>query len=1094
MMLNGSKLKETQVHLLLSSRAEMQKVIETARQQTISFMNFSAQQPSVPATPSLPVAIAPQITIPGIQAQQSVLNGSNSVVGLLDQQLTTAKPQPPIITSSSLSGILAQQMLQQHQIQLIRQQQNMPVLTSTSVRHDTYKSMSNPYNAMNHPYGDNSVDANGKSIQGNDSSRQRGERSRNSRSRSRSRDRRDRKRSRSRERSRRYRDRSRSRERRRRSRRSHSSDRRSRSHGRERSSRDDARKDRSYDKDVRLSLDRNKNVDENKTNFNSSMENNFNSQPGQPKSLNYSDSAGTSINNFNNEPNDGPFNNFNNYPSKVMNEFEPTMAMVAYKESDNNFPNIGSCIRITNMNNRTHYAAIRKFFYGLQIPNDGIKLLNDEDGKRRNDVVIRFARPDIARDALALDGKILNGNLVRVTAIDDAEYENEIDSFQPPRRNTGRFGNRYDDRSYGGDHRGGSQENNSRESNYRRNNRDHHDRGYQRGRYNDDSGNQSNDSRDRNGDDDVMLITDSNDGEAVPVGLTLLIEDLPPFAKEQDIIKMFSEFTLMDIMLEKVNKVFRAYAKFHSQNDAEAALKQTHLHRIDFKSVYVSPCSEEAYEKAKQEYDGIGDTINKPEVKLSENVQVKSISNSNEISRFQFHPTDESKNSGRDDPSHNYNDSDDFRNNSSRGDNEVDQFGRSLNIRNRKFVNQQEQQPSVPDNKPQIPSLFNVTFDPPFIANQQNDSKFVPADPRLRRQFDQNNSQSPDSQLSPNQQQSKAFNPFNQQGRIDPRLQRNSALPLPNLTNSTNTKVIFIGNVEYNTSESDIVSFFADIGTTPDGVFFVKNARGQPCGDCYVKFKSADDATKALIKNRFRFRSRVIRVTLAEPDDAAKVLGFSLTDSDNETANLNDSGANESIKNDATEKSVPETNDKNDKEMDMDDGGQNADRNFDNNDEQADDDDNADDNNSGKQYQREDPRMMYNNAPYHSRGGNIGDRSSNGNMMNTSNNNFRGGRGGGSDSRGMRGNYNQNNAQRNYDGCIVSLNNVPFAATPRDIADLFSEYNLGPNDIIRRFNDDGSLTGEARVRFLTPLDASEAIERHQRERIRNRVIHLRLVT
>ncbi|KAG4065680.1 hypothetical protein HA402_012358 [Bradysia odoriphaga] len=796
----------------------------------------------------------------------------------------------------------------------------------------------------------------------------------------------------------------------------------------------------------------------------------------QHKPFNYSD-GGAPNNNFNNVLNDGsivPFNNFNtqsrnDFPTNSMNDFDPTMPLAPFS---NNSMNIGSCIRITNMNNRTHYAAIRKFFYGLQIPNDGIKLLNDENGKRTTDVVIRFARPDIARDALALDGKLLNGNTVRIISITDGEYENEVDSFQPPRKNAGRFGNRYDDRNYSGD-RGGSEENNRDGGGHRRNNRDYHDRGFQsRGsRFNDDTdsrGNQANDGRGRHGDDDdVMLISDSNDGEAMPVGLTLLIEDLPPFAKEQDIIKMFSDFTLMDIMLTKVNKAFLAYVKFHNQNDAEAALKQTHLHRIDFKTVFVSPCSDETYERAKQEYDGIGDACGKPEVNTA----------------------DEPIKSGRDDP----------RQNSPEGDNEVDQFGRS--IRNRKFVQQQQQtqqQPSASDNKSQIPSLFNLTFDPPFMANQQP----VPADPRLRRQFDPNNSQSPDSQLSPNQQP-KAFNPFNQQGRIDPRLQRNSSLPLPNLTNNTNTKVIFIGNVEYNTTEGDIVGFFADIGPPPEGVFFVKNARGQPCGDCYVKFRSADDATRALIKNRFRFRSRVIRVTLAEEAEAEKSLGFSLSDGGDEKMNMSDNANDINSKGNATDDLASETrseqNDKNDNEMDMD--GQNAERDGDN-------DQNGDDDNSGggSQFSRDDPRMMYNNAPY-ARGGNIGDRA--GNMMNMGNNNFRGGRGGGggSDSRGMRGNNynrnnnsnsnnngNSNNNQRNLEGCIVGLSNVPFAATPRDIADFFGEYNLTPNDIIRRYNDDGSLTGEARVRFLTPMDASKAIDRHQRERIGNRVIHLRLVT
>lgn len=614
-MLNGTKLKETQVHLLLSSRAEMQKVIETARQQTMSFMNFSAQQPTVTATPSLPVVIPPQMAMPAIQTQPSInhLNGANSVVGLMDPQLAVVKPQPPVITSSSLSGILAQQMLQQHHIQLIRQQQNMPVLTSTSVRHDSYKSI-NQYNSMGHQYGDNSVDSS-KNAPGNDSKR-----SRNSRSRSRSRDRRDRRRSRSRERSRRYR--SRSRERRRR-RRSPSSDRRSRSRDRERSSRDSGRKGRSYDKDVRSSLDRNKIVDESNSNFNSAIENSVNAPPNADKTFNYSD-GGASNNNFNNTPNDASnaaFNNFNtqsrnDYPTKNMNDFDPTVASVSIRDSTNSM-NIGSCIRMTNMSNRTHYAAIRKFFYGLQIPNDGIKLLNDENGKRTNDVVIRFARPDIARDAVALNGNLLNGNAVRISSISDEEYENEVDSFQPPRRNASRFGNRYDERNRDSGDRGGSEEKNNRDSGgSRRSNRDrdYNDRGYQRSRFNDDSNGRGNNRR--GDDDDVMLISDSNDGETVPVGLTLLIEDLPPFAKEQDIIKMFSDFTLMDIMLAKVNKAFLAYVKFHNQTDAEAALKQTHLHRIDFKSVFVSPCSDETYERAKQEYDGIGDMGNTAEVNL----------------------------------------------------------------------------------------------------------------------------------------------------------------------------------------------------------------------------------------------------------------------------------------------------------------------------------------------------------------------------------------------------------------------------------------------------------------------------------------------
>ncbi|KAF4518491.1 hypothetical protein B566_EDAN006496 [Ephemera danica] len=55
MMADGGKIKEVKLKLLLSSRAEMQKVIETARQQTLALQNFM-QIPAQQATPPLPPA------------------------------------------------------------------------------------------------------------------------------------------------------------------------------------------------------------------------------------------------------------------------------------------------------------------------------------------------------------------------------------------------------------------------------------------------------------------------------------------------------------------------------------------------------------------------------------------------------------------------------------------------------------------------------------------------------------------------------------------------------------------------------------------------------------------------------------------------------------------------------------------------------------------------------------------------------------------------------------------------------------------------------------------------------------------------------
>lgn len=88
----------------------------------------------------------------------------------------------------------------------------------------------------------------------------------------------------------------------------------------------------------------------------------------------------------------------------------------------------------------------------------------------------------------------------------------------------------------------------------------------------------------------------------------------------------------------------------------------------------------------------------------------------------------------------------------------------------------------------------------------------------------------------------------------------------------------------------------------------------------------------------------------------------------------------------------------------------------------------------------------------------------------------------------------EDSIQRNHEGCVVSLNNVPVEATPQDVQHFFGEYNLRRSDIYRKCNADGSLAPYVRVRFLTPVDALQAIHHHQGERIHNNVIYLSLVT
>lgn len=104
MRLDGGKLKEIQVRLFLSSRAEMQEVIETARQTNLSLIQMQR-----------PTAAPPTITMPS-----AVLTPQSPPQANL--AATIQQKMPP----NMISGLITQQIYQQQiQQQQILQQQVM---------------------------------------------------------------------------------------------------------------------------------------------------------------------------------------------------------------------------------------------------------------------------------------------------------------------------------------------------------------------------------------------------------------------------------------------------------------------------------------------------------------------------------------------------------------------------------------------------------------------------------------------------------------------------------------------------------------------------------------------------------------------------------------------------------------------------------------------------------------------------------------------------------------------------------------------------------------------------------------------------------
>lgn len=92
------------------------------------------------------------------------------------------------------------------------------------------------------------------------------------------------------------------------------------------------------------------------------------------------------------------------------------------------------CIRIAHMNPKTTYSEVRRFFSGLFIQTNGIKLINDDKGDRLGTAYVKFLRATSTSKALFRDGTMMNGWKVKVDVVSESEFDVAIDSYRPPNK------------------------------------------------------------------------------------------------------------------------------------------------------------------------------------------------------------------------------------------------------------------------------------------------------------------------------------------------------------------------------------------------------------------------------------------------------------------------------------------------------------------------------------------------------------------------------------------------------------------------------------------------------------------------------------
>uniref|UniRef100_A0A182LRK2 RRM domain-containing protein n=1 Tax=Anopheles culicifacies TaxID=139723 RepID=A0A182LRK2_9DIPT len=1070
MSLNGGFIKNGPISLLLSSRAEMQKVIEQARKAALSYMQL--KQAAATTTVMVPKAVVPQLNVPaplkpGINqtanpiaslTQFNVPLAGKALAGATTRSSTAVQqPQPPVI---SLAGFLAKaSAVQQNNATVAPAAASTPAATVASL--SPLLSQRSAYNEIPglsflSSDGSQTVDAgvvsplagtgtpsatNG-SLSGwlaamNGSSSLKGpiindvprpivvddptpwkflKKDRSSRSRSSSRDRSYRRgsRSSSRDRDGRRRSRSISRDRRhKRDGRSRSSSRdhnnrwsrsssreynrnrsrnsRSRSPSRDRfgrtrqRSRSRSRDRRSRDSNSRDRYDASNSGRSNRVSrFSDRTESDFNGQQQGQNSMNnmfagmnqtvepiyglhtmpggmveggrsrlgsnqpshFSKVSGKiSPSTFGNGMNGGlgqggPFRNTSPLPDSVYtNTHKP-----------NNGPTTSDfAVKLSNFEQPTGYGEIRRFFKSHMISTQGIKMINDQHGRRTGIAFIQFLRKEGKKAALMRDGTIMRRTRIRIESITDQDFESAIDSYRP--------GN----------------DKPSQDS-----------QGWRDARTvnpwnQDDSRTMGN----NDGNDEHRKQSSSN-GTTAPT-TTLVVWNLPSFTTEQDIMKMFSDFTVLEVLIVRNHytpKQMDGYVKFHRQEDAKEAWNQVHRHFIGNKKVVVRACEEIDYEVAKNEYENPG----------AENENLSEQENTSEQVDHNNGPL----NNGDSDTAND--------NNSNNGGNNFRQGRNSKQSSRWGSVERNWDEPGD-NNSPATGGMMDAQrrLDGDAGANSDTNGSWNNRDPRLNRDDESGDNGDDSNSNFNNNTMNSNNNPNNRQGNSrDPRKPFNRFsvnAPLDNSEMFQRTNWLLLRNVDFNVYEEDVYAFFGNDGFHAKTVLLVHNERGGRTGECLVEFGSQSEAHHAESKSsqnlgrRKVFASHLDRGQVADLMTRFNAIAQGLQPSywlPDHLQNNNSNGNNGDDRNDDPEK-------------------------------------------------------------------------------------------------------NQGVGCGPYRTSTVGLLNLAYKTTVEDVQSFFQEFNLPLDNIRRRFLDNGQPTGEAMVRFHNHQDAEKALNEYQNRRLFGRNVRIRLI-
>lgn len=278
---------------------------------------------------------------------------------------------------------------------------------------------------------------------------------------------------------------------------------------------------------------------------------------------------------------------------------------------------------------------------------------------------------------------------------------------------------------------------------------------------------------------------------------------------------------------------------------------------------------------------------------------------------------------------------------------------------------------------------------------------------------------------------------------------------------------VYLYGLPTTVTNTDITQFFSDMSVLPDKIHIMLSKFGRPTGESYCEFSTAQQAHTALGKDQTYMGPALVYVEPISRPDMIQAITKPMQQ-------RNHHHPPQPHHQDVNWGGGPPRHHHNHHHHHHQHGG-------------------------GNMMQQSTPRHHMPGPPPSFNGGAYGGGGGGNRFMNNGGGGNGGGRGGGIVTgyapriRGPGPGPNTGPDGFGQPGCVVALDNVPYRADVQEIVEFFEGFDLVSQNVIRRFNDFGKPTGEARVNLRNPQEAVRAVRVLQNKPIFNRPVRLTLL-